>query len=225
MMRRAAFFAATASLAWLAAPVAAQSLESGLKPLVGSQQPPVAPKAGAASDISLDSVTISGQGSVTGAGTFNAASGANNQQANVGIIASGQTALGFGSITQITESAADSGGQAARVALGPNAFAGSTGWIAVNGGAGANNQQANMAIMALGSESLVVSDLTLERTRSSREPMGENGATAETPSRFVALGDGAFKDSSGIVQLSLVGGDRNTTANTFALLVAGSAGN
>ena len=151
--------------------------------------------------------------------------GSNNQQANAGIIANGETALGFGSIIQIIDSSADSGGNPARVSLAAGAFAGSNGWMAVNGAAGADNQQANLAIMALGSESVIVSDLTLARTTASQEPMGENGAPASAPARSVALGSGAFRDSSGIVQLSLVGGDRNTSANTFALLVAGSAGN
>jgi hypothetical protein len=235
-MRRAAFLATVLSVGCIAAPAGAQSLDSGLKnPGFGAPQTPITvlpvpsarPPAPAAprSPSGSDSVVIGGHGSVKGVGTINAAAGSNNQQANAGLIASGATALGFGSITQIIESTGDSGGQSARAALAPGAFAGSNGWLAVNGAAGADNQQANLAIMALGRESVIVSDLTLARTTASQEPMGENGAPASAPARSVALGSGAFKDSSGIVQLSLVGGDRNTTANTFALLVAGSAGN
>lgn len=240
-MRRAAFLFSVVLLGGLAAPLAAQSANDvpdrpndGTRPGVLPVLPvlpavtpapratvPTAPRLPA----SVDTVTIDGRGTVQGAGAFNAAAGSNNQQANAGVIASGAVALAFGSITQIINSADDSGGHPARVSLAAGAFAGSKGWLAVNGAAGADNQQANLAIMALGSESVIVSDLTLARTTASQEPMGENGAPASAPARTVAIGPGAFKDSSGIVQLSLVGGDRNTTANTFALLVAGSAGN
>lgn len=172
-----------------------------------------------------DSVAIGGPGAVNGVATVNGASGINNQQVNAGIIANGGSALAMGSVFQTTQSLGDAGGQTARTSLAADSFAGSNGWIAVNGAAGAGNQQANLAIMALGGEGMAVSDATLASTRASQVPMGENGATAETPSRSVAVGSGAFRGSSGIVQLSLIGGDRNTTANSFALLVAGSAGN
>jgi hypothetical protein len=35
----------------------------------------------------------------------------------------------------------------------------------------------------------------------------------------VALSDDAFRDSSGLVQVNLIGGERNASANTFVLSI------
>ena len=232
MMRTVARLAAIVLLAGTAVPLSAQSSTNwlGFGPQPQTPARPGNPVAAATPPAptvvsGIDTVMIGGPGAVIGVATVNGASGVNNQQVNAGIIASGTTALAMGSILQITHGLAQAGGQPARAAVAAGAFAGSNGWIAVNGAAGADNQQANLAIMALGGEAVIVSDTTLASSRASQEPMGENGATADVPSRSVAVGGGAFRDSSGIVQLSLIGGDRNTSANSFALLVAGSAGN
>jgi hypothetical protein len=170
-----------------------------------------------------DSVSIGGRGAVNGAATINGVAGVNNMQANVGVVANGQHALASGNVAQISRPDGLSGGNHAHAAVAAGALAGSSGWLAVAGAAGADNQQVNLAIMAFGIEGLVVTDLTLAQTRASTKPMGENGAADASPSRSVAIGQGAFKESSGVVQLTLVGGDRNASANTFALLVAGIA--
>lgn len=170
-----------------------------------------------------DSLTIDARGSVNGAATINGAAGVNNIQANMGLIARGENALTAATINQMTRSDGTAGGGNAHVVLSAGSLAGSSGWIAVSGVAGADNQQLNLAIMAMGIEGLVVSDVTLAQTRASTKPMGENGAADASPSRSVAVGSGALKDSSGVVQLTLVGGDRNLSANTFALLVVGNA--
>ena len=66
-----------------------------------------------------------------------------------------------------------------------------------------------------------MSDTALSQARASHEPTGgpDSGALQD---RTVAIGDGAFANSSGLVQVSLIGGDRNSSANIFAL--AASAG-
>ena len=170
-----------------------------------------------------DTVTINAGGSVNGAATINGAAGLNNIQANMGLIASGENALTAANINQMTRSDGTAGGGNAHVTLAADSLAGSSGWIAVSGVAGADNQQLNLAVMAMGIEGLVVSDITLAQSSASTKPMGENGAADASPSRSVAVGPGALKDGSGVVQLTLVGGDRNHSANTFALLVVSTA--
>lgn len=194
--------------------------------IIGSLGPanPVPPSAApSVQRTGSDSVAIGAPGAVKGAATINGAAGINNQQANVGILALGENALTMGEIFEFTRDAAGHAGGNARATIAPGTLAGSSGWLAVSGAAGADNKQANLAIMALGTEGLAVSDTTLAQARASTKPMGNNGAADASPSRSVAIGQGAFKDSSGVVQLSLVGGDRNTSANSFALLVAGTA--
>ncbi len=226
-----AFTVLLAVLAGLPVPLAAQVADGAGKipPVGGLPLPaampapavatpaPVAPRA-------TDRVSIGAVGSaVTGAATVNSASGVNNQQANAGLIASGDAATTAAIITQVMTETAGAGDRNAHIAVAAGAFAGSHGWLAVNGAAGANNQQINLAIVAQGIEGLVASDTMLAQTRSSTLPTGEKGTANDGPERSVAIGNGAFANSSGIIQLSLIGGDRNTTANSFALLVAGNA--
>ena len=175
-------------------------------------------------DISgTDSLTTNARGSVNGAATINGSAGVNNILVNMGLIAIGENALTAANINQMTRSIGTSGGGNAHVSLAADSLAGSSGWIAVSGVAGADNQQVNLAVLAMGIERLVVSDVTLAQSRAFTKPMGENGAADASPSRSVAVGPGALKDGSGVVQLTLVGGDRNLSANTFALLVVGNA--
>src|SRR5207249_1463007 len=89
----------------------------------------------------------------------------------------------------------------------------------VNAASGVNNQQANLAVLATGFEGLLMTDAILGQTRASTKPPGATDGAASAPDRSVALGDGAFADGSRLVQVSLVGGDRNSSANSFALSV------
>lgn len=204
-----------------AIPIAPGFTDSPLPPpsspatVEGSSTPPAKPEVPG-----RDTVAIGGRGAVNGAGAINGAAGVNNMQANAGLVAKGDLALATGSLTQLSHTDGSAGGNHAQASVAAGALAGSSGWLAVAGAAGADNQQVNLAIMAFGIEGLVVADSLLAQTRASTIPMGENGAADATPSRSVAIGQGAFKDSNGVVQLTLVGGDRNTSANTFALLVA-----
>jgi hypothetical protein len=225
-----------AVLAGLPVPLAAQVADGAGKVLpertapvdtataVTAPAPTGSRASGPAATRGTDTVSLGGAGSqVKGATSINAASGANNQQANAGIIASGDSALTAAIITQVIGESSGAGERNARVAVAAGAFAGSNGWLAINGAAGSGNQQVNLAIVAQGIEGLVMSDMMLEQTRASTIPAGEEGVANDGPGRSVAIGNGAFANSSGIIQLNLIGGDRNTTANSFALLVAGTA--
>ncbi len=153
---------------------------------------------------------------------MNGASGNNNQQLNVGSIAQGGLASGSGSARQyLGTSSGDSG--AAKTSIAAGSFSDSTGWIAVNGVSGNDNQQANVAAFAFGIEAGAAADNLLSQTRASTQPAGGRDAPAAEPERSVVIGEGAFEGSSGLVQVSLIGGDRNSSANTFALSVSGPA--
>ena len=113
------------------------------------------------------------------------------------------------------------GDRAASVAIADNAFANSQGLTAINAAAGSDNQQANVALIAIGLEGQVIADAVLMQTRASHEPSEEQGAT--DPERSVTLGHGAFANSSGIIQVSLIGRARNSSASLAVLTV--QAGN
>lgn len=176
--------------------------------------------AGAASAAD-DNVTIQG-GSVTGTGTVNVAAGNINQQANAALIASGGVATDLAAVTQQMGDAADSAGSLSATVAG-GSFAGSSGWLAINGAAGSGNQQANLAVIALGTTGAAMSDTALSQARASHEPTGGPDSGAAASDRSVAIGGGAFANSSGLVQVSLIGGDRNSSANILALSASAGA--
>lgn len=178
--------------------------------------------AGGAAQAASDTVTVQG-GTVSGSGTVNVAAGNTNQQTNAAVIASGGAASALATVTQSMGDAADSTGKLAAT-VAPSSFAGSSGWLAINGAAGSGNQQANLAIIALGTTGAAMSDTALSQARASHEPTGGPDRGAAANDRTVAIGDGAFADSSGLVQVSLIGGDRNSSANILALTATAGAG-
>ena len=100
-------------------------------------------------------------------------------------------------------------------------FANSSGWLAVNGAAGNDNQQANVAAIAFGADAGALADAALSQSRASIQPTGGTAAPDAQPQRTTAIGDGAFGSSQGLVQVSLIGGDRTSSSNSFALSVGG----
>lgn len=166
----------------------------------------------------------SGGGAPSGVTTVNAASGNQNQQLNTGTVAAGALARSAPSASQHLDNPAAAASGTADTSLAAGAFAGFGGWVAVNGVSGNANQQANLAAFAFGIEAGAATDISLAQSRASTEPTGGKGAAAHAdPQRSVAIGEGAFEGGSGLVQVSLIGGDRNTSANTFALSVSGGA--
>lgn len=166
-----------------------------------------------------DSVVIDrGFEQSSGVAGVNIAAGNNNQQANVGVIASGGTAIATGTVIQRANSATAPRSGAASALIEGSAFSGSAGMIAVNVASGNDNQQANLALIAVGIDAPPIADATLSQTRGSL-----SAAPAITPSDHpdgvTGIGPDAFANGSGLVQLSLIGGDRNTSANSFTLTV------
>ena len=131
----------------------------------------------------------------------------------------GDNAAGFAGVVQNTGDAPDSVGPVF-ASIAPGAFAGSAGWLAINGVAGSGNQQANIAVIALGTTGVALGDAALSQARASHGPTGGPDEQAATQDRAVAIGDGAFADSSGLVQVSLIGGDRNSSANILTLVAS-----
>lgn len=155
--------------------------------------------------------------SFSGLRQLNVAAGSRNQQLNLGVIALGDVAVATATAAQIADNPAFADDHAASVAIADGAFADSHGFTAVNAAAGSDNQQANVALIAIGLEGRVIADAVLMQTRASHEPGEEQGAAA--PERSVTMGQGAFANSSGIIQVSLIGGARNSSANLAVLTV------
>jgi hypothetical protein len=196
-----------ASILWLAligaAPWAAHA-----------QEPPV--------NLSEDIVGLSGSEGGEGRIAVNAAAGNQNQQVNVGVIAIGDNAAALGGIIQVSNAPTALPSAFKSAVIEGDAFAGSKGMIAVAVAAGSNNQQANLAVVALGFEGQVATDVMLSQARASTSPSG-GPEQAALPEVVTGVSPGAFAGASGVVQVSLVGGERNSSANIFALTSAEGA--
>jgi hypothetical protein len=176
------------------------------------------PPANAAEDI----VGINGSdGGSTGRTAVNAAAGNRNQQANVAVIAIGETAVTTGAVVQSSDALAVSPSAYKSATITENAFANSSGMVAVAVTAGSANQQANLAVFGIGNAGRAVTDAMLSQARaqSSPGPVSEDSAAPEI---VTGVSPGAFAGSVGLVQLTLVGGDRNSSANIFVLTAPGS---
>lgn len=151
----------------------------------------------------------------------NLIAGSANQQANVGLIASGGVGLAGGAVVQALTIDANGRSTSAQVRIADGAFAGSTGWLAANIGAGLGNQQANVSVIGTGLTGQVATAAMLSQSRASTmEADAAEALDGPEPYR-TQIGDGAFTDSSGLVQVNLAAGDGNTSANVFALSIPG----
>lgn len=178
-----------------------------------------------AQDPLQDSAILHGQSFANsqGAVSVNAAAGVNNQQANVAVIANGRVVLTAASLLQALDSATDNGDRLTSARIEDGAFANSSGLIAVNVAAGADNQQGNLALISTALGGQILTDITLSQTRGSQQPTGLPGSSSSDSGDQTSLGPGTFANSSGIVQVSLIGGERNASSNLFALSVSGNA--
>jgi len=98
------------------------------------------------------------------------------------------------------------------------AFAGTNGLTSINITAGSQNQMANLALLAIGNSG-AMSDQLLEQSRAPIEPTGGNPEGALPANDRIAIGETAFGEGSGLIQVNLIGGEGNTSANTFALSI------
>ena len=146
----------------------------------------------------------------------NIAAGNGNQQASSAILAIGDAALTHGRIIQ--HAATGAGDRATRIELGPGAFAGMSGLASINITAGTQNQSANLATLAIG-QTGALSDQLLSQTRAPTEPNGGTPQAANGPNDVITIADDAFGQGSGLFQGNLIGGERNSSANTFSLTV------
>jgi hypothetical protein len=170
----------------------------------------------------IDEVNVpanSGSGS-SGRIAVNIAAGDNNQQVGDAIIAIGDIAIVTEAVSQRLNGPV-SGDRTTSISVADGAFAGISGLTSINITAGAQNQMANLALLAVGNSG-AMSDQLLEQSRAPIEP---NGGTLDgslsSSNDQIAIGDTAFGNGSGLIQVNLIGGEGNTSANTFALVIAG----
>lgn len=148
----------------------------------------------------------------------NIASGTENQQMNDAALAAGNVV----SVSSVAVQHLDGNSTAdrsTRIELAGAAFANSHGLASINITAGSQNQSANQAVIAVGNYG-AISDALLAQSRASTEPSGLTGGV-DARNDHVVVSDDAFRDSSGLIQVNLIGGERNSSANTFALTVLG----
>lgn len=163
----------------------------------------------------LSATDLPGNGRVA----VNVAAGHGNQEANVAVIAIGDHAVTPTSLVQSRENGPSAGGPVT-AQIEDNTLAGSSGLIAVNVAAGNDNQLANLAVIAIGIEAPPASTLLLDQARASQQPSGSPGSPVSSEA-VAELAGTAFAGSTGLVQVNLVGGERNSSSNTFALTFAG----
>lgn len=155
-------------------------------------------------------------GGFEGVRHLNIAAGDGNQQANIASIATGDVAINTAAISQLGENTGPVPGRRYEARISEDAFAGSHGLTAINIVAGANNQQANIAMITTGLEGRVASAAILSQTRASSEPLSVSDGPAKSE-HIARIDPGAFRDSSGIVQVSIIGGTGNSSANVAVL--------
>lgn len=149
---------------------------------------------------------------------FNVAAGSLNQQLSSAILARGDLAVATEAVSQSQHSAAGED-RATSVEIMDGAFANNSGLISINVAAGSQNQSANLAMLAIGTSG-AISDQLLEQSRAPIEPSGGTEPGLVETNDSVAVGNGAFGDGSGLIQVNLIGGERNSSANTFSLSIS-----
>ena len=164
---------------------------------------------GANSTISPDAAV-----GVTGALTVNEAAGLNNVQANQLTITDGSAVGNLNLNSQRASGAAVV--TTARAGIGAQAFSNASGAVMVNQAAGAGNIQSNSAQLgtaAIGAEA--VPDTVLSAAAATN---GGRGHSAEAHGiREASIGNAAFANATGLVQVNQTAGAGNVTANSFVL--------
>lgn len=149
---------------------------------------------------------------------INIASGSQNQQAAAATIVIGNIASQAIAVHQIIANA-DQADRTTSIAIGPGALSNNSGMVSINLTAGNQNQSANLAALVIGNLG-AVSDLMLAQARAPTEPSGPSAQGLDPRNDSVIVDDTALGGNSGLVQINLIGGERNSSANTFALNVS-----
>ena len=166
-----------------------------------------------------DEVIVSAEAAAGSSGRIavNIAAGDNNQQLNGATVA-------IGDITLVTQTVhqrligSDQADHTTSIVVEDGAFAGTNGLTSINITAGSQNQMANLAALAIGNSG-AMSDQLLEQSRAPTEPKGGVPDGSLPSNDRVAIGDTAFGEGSGLIQVNLIGGEGNSSANTFALSI------
>lgn len=179
-----------------------------------------APLAAQESSTAKDSITIAeGEGSGnSGRVAVNLAAGNQNQQIGSAVIAIGNLPVTIQTGRQSLDTP-DIANRKTEIAIGPAVFSNNSGMLSLNIAAGSQNQSANLATLAIGTIG-VVSDQMLAQASAPTKPAGPSAHGLDAPNDAIAIDDSAFSGNSGLVQINLVGGERNSSANTFALNVS-----
>ena len=148
----------------------------------------------------------------------NIAAGDNNQQIGDAVIAIGGLAFSLEAVSQRLSGPAPIN-RDTEISIGNGAFVGTAGLSSINITAGTQNQMANLAILAVGNSG-AMSDQLLEQSRAPTEPNGGNQNGSLPSNDRISIADTAFGDGSGLLQVNLIGGEGNSSANTFALSIA-----
>lgn len=157
----------------------------------------------------------------TGRIAINLAAGTGNQNLSAASISIGEVAAS--NVVGVQASDFDAPDRSTRIGIGNGAFAGISGLTSVNATAGSSNQAANLAAIAIGNSG-TIGDLELAQVGAPIEPHEARAAPDGSLNDTIAIADDAFGDGSGLVQLNLVGGEGNASANTFVLSVSAPGG-
>lgn len=158
----------------------------------------------------------SGAGS-SGRLAINIAAGNNNQQIGDAALAIGDIAIVNQMVLQRFDGAPATD-RATEIILEDGAFSGVNGLTSISIAAGSQNQMANLALLAIGTSG-VLSDQLLEQSRAPVEPRGAAESGSLPSNDRITIGETALADGSGLIQVNLVGGEDNSSANTFALSI------
>ncbi len=148
----------------------------------------------------------------------NIVAGDGNQQLGSAIVAMGDIAITGHSAEQLMD-APSGADRVTSITIGAGALSNNTGMVSLNLTAGTHNQSANLAALALGNNG-VVSDQMLAQSSAPTDPAGSSAQALTTSNDRIDIDDAAFAGNSGLVQVNVVGGERNSSANTFALNIS-----
>lgn len=167
-----------------------------------------------------DIVTVSeGEGSNSqGRVTVNIAAGTQNQQIGSAVVAIGHLPIAVHDALQQIDTA-NPNDRRTQIQIGTGAFSNNGGMASINVAAGIQNQSANLATLTVGNSG-VVSDQMLAQTSAPLQPVQTLAEGPDNPNDTISVNESAFARNSGLVQVNLVGGERNSSANTFALNVS-----
>ncbi len=178
-----------------------------------SEEPPASPG---------DHIDIGSEvGGFEGVRQLNIAAGDGNQQANVASVASGDFAVNTVIVSQFTDQPEPDEARTYSARISGDAFAGSHGLTAINVASGSGNQQANLTLITTGLEGQIASTSLLSQSRASSEPHGVS-EPSDASEHIAQIDSTAFGNSSGIVQVNLIGGTGNTSANVAVLSIQAS---